>query len=98
MLQDEINKLLQSLAVDMDEEQKKVFSKHVQDQLEQRVSEAIAELLNDEQQEQYLKLSETGSDEEIVAWLEKNLPDYKDVISDEVDILLGDIAENSGQL
>ena len=98
MLQEEINKLLQTLSVEMSEEQKQIFDKHVEDELEQRITGAITELLDAEQQDEYARLSETASDEEINIWLEKYLPEYKDVISDEVAILLGDIAENSEHL
>ena len=36
-----------------------------------------------------------AGDSEIVQWLQTNVPDFADIVSDEVDILLGEIAENS---
>ena len=38
---------------------------------------------------------QTANDEELLNWLKTNVLDFKDIVSDEVDILLGELAENS---
>jgi len=68
---------------------------HMDEQLNLRVAAALLELLDDEQATEYIKLSEAGDNTATLAWVQTNIPDYKDVIQDEVDILLGELAQSS---
>ena len=39
-----------------------------------------------------------ASDETIVDWVRANVPDFADIVSDEIDILLGELAEDSEKM
>jgi hypothetical protein len=39
-----------------------------------------------------------SSDDQIVDWVRANVPDFADIVSDEVDILLGELAEDSEKM
>ena len=39
-----------------------------------------------------------ASDDEIVAWVNLNVPDFVEIVLDEIDILLGELAEDSEKL
>lgn len=68
---------------------------HLNDTLQERVGTEITESLDDEKLKQLLALQEEGSDEDIADWLETNVPELKEIVQDEIDILLGELAENN---
>jgi hypothetical protein len=68
------------------------------DTLTERIGEAITESLTDEQLDTLSSLEETASDEQLNDWLRKNVTDMDTIIQDEIDIILGDAAENSGTI
>ena len=39
-----------------------------------------------------------ASDDQIVDWVRANVPDFADIVSDEIDILLGELAEDSEKM
>lgn len=84
---------LAAVGIDAKEDMAKLLT-HLNEQLEERVGTEITESLSDEKLEEYLKLSETASDEEIGKWLQANVPELQQIAQDEIDILLGELAEN----
>lgn len=54
--------------------------------------------LEDDKLVEYIKFQETASDEAIERWLQDNIPDFQDIFQDEIDILLGELAENADNL
>lgn len=68
---------------------------HLNEQLEERVGTEIVESLEDEKLDEYLTLEETGTDEEVGKWLLENVPELPQMVQDEIDILLGELAENA---
>ena len=71
------------------------FLTHIESQIEERVGAALVELLTDNQVKELLALTEAGDEDATQTWIAANVPDYKDVIQDEVDILLGEIAQSN---
>lgn len=71
------------------------FLKDMEEQLNERIGAALLELLDDEEAKAFIALSEAGDDEATQKWLIEHVPDYKDVVQDEVDILLGEIASSN---
>jgi len=68
---------------------------HLNDTLAERVGTEITESLDDEQLKALLSLEETADEEKIGEWLDQNVPELKQITQDEIDILLGELAENS---
>jgi hypothetical protein len=68
---------------------------HLNDTLEERVGSEITEALDDAQLQVLLDLQEKATDEEVGEWLRTNVPEFEQIIQDEIDILLGELAENS---
>lgn len=93
-----IDKLLKSLDVQMNEDHKAAFVEHLNEQLQERVGLAIADLLDEDELDEYIKISDSGNKEATQRFIAEYLPDIQDIISDELDILLGDIAESSDDL
>lgn len=71
---------------------------HLNEQLVERIGVEIAEQLEDDKLVEYIKFQETASDEAIERWLQDNIPDFQDIFQDEIDILLGELAENADNL
>ena len=86
--------LLENLGINLSEEHYQALAEHFETTLNERVINEIVLELSPEQAEQLATLQQAG-DEEILTWLKANVPDVADIVADEVDILLGEIAENS---
>lgn len=71
---------------------------HLNEQLVERIGVEIAEQLEDGKLVEYIKFQETASDEAIERWLQDNIPDFQVIFQDEIDILLGELAENADNL
>lgn len=67
--------------------------KELNAELDERIGIAVVEMLDDEQLERMTQLQEAGDDTALTQWLANTLPDIAEIISDERDILLGEIAD-----
>ena len=89
--------ILQNLGIDLTEEDFASLSQHFETTLDERVINEIVLELEPEQAAELAQLQ--GSDDQaVLAWLQANVPDLADIVSDEIDILLGELAENSESL
>lgn len=86
--------LLKDLGIELNEQDYELLSEHFDTTLRSRVIEEIVEELTPEQAQELSTLQGT-SDEHLLAWLTSNVPNFNEIVSDEVDILLGELAENS---
>ncbi|MDN5274179.1 MAG: hypothetical protein JWP06_80 [Candidatus Saccharibacteria bacterium] len=68
---------------------------HLNDTLEERVGSEITESLNDVQLKTLVDMQEKATDEEIGEWLKQNVPEFEQIVQDEIDIVLGELAENT---
>ncbi|NCQ54170.1 hypothetical protein COV88_01665 [Candidatus Saccharibacteria bacterium CG11_big_fil_rev_8_21_14_0_20_41_19] len=70
------DKFLEEIGLNsLPEEQKKPFLQHIYDELELRVGTKLSDGMTDEQLEEFESIIDRN-DDVIVAWLEKNVPDY----------------------
>ena len=88
---------LQLIGINLDEQTYQAFADHFEATLDQNVFDAITDSLNEQQLEELVTLH--GQDDaQLQAWLQANVPDLTEIIQDEVDILLGELAENSDKI
>lgn len=85
---------LSNLGVELEEESHQSLSGHFETTLQDRVINEIIAELTPEQAEQLAHMVE-ANDAAIHDWLIQNVPDLGEIVSDEVDILLGEVAEAS---
>jgi hypothetical protein len=85
---------LQEIGLELDQETYASLAEHTETTLHERVIAEVVEELSPEQAEELASLQGTD-DETIQRWLIDNVPDLQDIVADEVDILLGEIAESS---
>lgn len=86
--------LLSDLGIEMADQDYALLEEHFETTLRNRVINEVVEGLSPEQAEE-LATMQNESDERLMEWLLANVPDFSDVVSDEVDILLGELADNS---
>lgn len=88
---------LTNLGVNLTDDELTVLAEHIESTLSERVIDEIVLLLDDDQAAELASLK--GADNSIVeSWLDQNVTDLKEIIEDEVDIMLSELAENADQL
>jgi hypothetical protein len=89
--------VLENIGITLSDEDYASLSEHFESTLNERVVDEIALELTPEQAAELATL-EHADDTTISQWLQANVPDLGEIISDEVDILLGELAEGSSNL
>lgn len=89
---------LLELGIDLNEAELDALLAHANEELSLRVGNEILLSLSDEQIQEYKSLAASGNTEQVSGWLAKNVPELEAIVFDEIDILLGDIAEDSHKL
>lgn len=88
---------LETLGITLDGQTFRAFNEHFETTLEERVIESILDELNEQQLGELSELR-GQSDEQLQPWLQANVPDLNEIVQDEIDILLGDLAEDSEKI
>lgn len=79
----------------MPEEQKQKFLDYVQEELEVRIGERISRGLTEEQLNEFDQISDPG---EAAKWLEKNRPDYREIVNRTIEDMRAEIRANRDKL
>lgn len=79
----------------MPEEQKKKFLAYIQEELEIRIGERIAKGLTETQLNEFDMISDQS---EATKWLEKNRPDYRDIVARTIEEMKQEIRANRDKL
>lgn len=88
---------LQSIGVNVDDETYDQLIIHFGETLEARIVDEVVGSLSDEQVNDFAELSKNpGAD--LNEWVHANVPDLQHIAQDEVDILLGELAENADKV
>lgn len=95
-MQDYITKdSLKALGINISDEDSTSLIAQLNTTVEERVGAEITEQLDDEQLKELLKLQETASDEVIGKWIAERVPDFEQIVQDNIDIVIGELAENA---
>jgi len=86
---------LKKLGINLEGQDVASLLTHLNDTLEERVGVEITDSLDDSQLKILLDLQEKASEEQVGQWLQQNVPEFEQIIQDETDILLGELAESS---
>lgn len=68
------------------------------EQLELRVGTVIARQLSDDQLDEFEKLIDAEKQQEALAWLQANYPDYKQVVAEELKKLTEELKQNKDKI
>lgn len=89
--------IVRNLGIELAEADMQSLAEHFEATLDERVINEIVLGLTPEQAQQLAGLQQAG-DDTILEWLQANVPDLADIVADEIDILLGELAESSETL
>ena len=89
--------IVRNLGIELAEADIQSLAEHFEATLDERVINEIVLGLTPEQAQQLAGLQQAG-DDTILEWLQANVPDLADIVADEIDILLGELAESSETL
>jgi hypothetical protein len=87
--------LLDELGIALPAGEEDLFLEHLNEQLSERIGTEIASSLADDKLEEMLNLQQSGDSDKLGEWLQANVPELQQIAEDEVDILLGELADNA---
>ena len=95
-MQDYITKdSLLALGINLDDKDVDSLIAHLNDTVEERIGTEITEALDDAQLEELVALQDAATDEEIGIWIATHVPDYEQIVQDNIDIVIGELAESA---
>ncbi len=86
---------LQSIGIDLPQEQVGPTLLDINNTLSERIGVEITEALNDEQLDEMMAIKQSGDQDALANWMSTNVLDLTDIVSDERDILLGELADKA---
>lgn len=90
------DKFLQEMGLSaMPEEQKQKFLDYIQEELEVRIGERIAKGLTEAQLNEFDQITDSA---EAARWLEKNRPDYREIVNRTIEEMKNEIRANRAKL
>ena len=84
--------LLDDLEVQMSDEQRLLLEDHFETTFHERIGMAIVGAISTEQQAEFEQATKSGNKTQIVEWLTANVPSHMDIITQQIDILLEELA------
>lgn len=87
---------LNAIGISLPDDQMQALIQHVEETINERISDEVVESLTDEQLAELVKMQDSNAPaEEIDAWIRERVPEYDEIIEDNVTIVLGELVENS---
>jgi hypothetical protein len=87
---------LNSIGISLPDDQMQALIQHVEETINERISEEVVESLSDDQLKELVKLQTSNAPaEEIDTWIREHISEYDEIIEDNVAIVLGELVENS---
>ena len=86
---------LQSAGVNIPPEQAEATLSKINDDLNERIGVEITEALTDEQLDEMMLIQQSGDQDALANWMTANIPELSEIVSDERDILLGELADKA---
>jgi len=83
--------MLADLGLDVSDDQ----LAHLNETVEERIGVEITESLNDDQLKELLALEESGSEDELGNWIAEHIPEYQEIIEDNIDIVIGEFVDEN---
>lgn len=89
------NDLLVAMGINLPDAQLDELVAQANSTLHERIGTEVTESLDDEQLKEFIEVQQTGDSAKTAQWLTDNISELKEIIEDERDILLGELAENA---
>ncbi len=87
---------LNSVGINLPDDQAQALIQHVEETVNERISEEIVDSLDDAQLAELVALQDDDVPaEQVEAWIRERVPEYDEIVEDNVTIVLGELVENS---
>jgi hypothetical protein len=90
--------MLTDLGIEVSEEDAVSLLVHLNEKIEEMIGAEITEALDDTQLEELLKLQENGTDDEIGDWIATHVPNYQEIVQDNIDIAIGEMVDSADDI
>jgi|GEM_PF-194108 len=98
-MQDYITRdIIEAAGITLAEDQVEDFLAHTNATLAERIGAEITESLTDEEVDEMLAVQESGDTNALQGWLVEHIPELGEIVQDEIDILLGELAESANSI
>lgn len=95
-MQDYITKdSLLTLGITLNDDDADSLIMHLNETVEERIGAEITQALDDTQLEELVKLQAIAGDDEVGQWIATHVPNYEQIVQDNIDIAIGELAENA---
>lgn len=71
---------------------------HLNETIEERIGVEITESLSDEQLDEMVELQQTADDQQLGEWITRNVPEYLQIVQDNIDIVVGELASGTSTI
>tara|TARA_B100001250_G_scaffold350874_1_gene322777 strand:+ start:440 stop:751 length:312 start_codon:yes stop_codon:yes gene_type:complete len=71
---------------------------HLNERIEEMIGAEITESLDDKELEELVKLQKNGSDDELGDWIVTHVPNYQEIVQDNIDIAVGEMVDNADDI
>ncbi len=89
---------IQAFGITLAAQDKDSLLEHLNETLQERVGTEIAAMLDDTKLQELLDLQESASADQVGTWLTQNVPELQQIVEDEIDILMGELADNTDSI
>lgn len=89
---------LDAFGIKLGDQDEESLLEHLNETLQERIGTEVAAMLDDNKLQELLTLQESSDDSSIGDWLQLNVPELPQIVQDEIDILLGEIADSTSTL
>jgi len=87
---------LNSVGINLPDDQMQALIQHVEETVNERINEEIVDSLDDAQLAELVALQDDDVPaEQVEAWIRGRVPEYDEIVEDNVTIVLGELVENS---
>lgn len=86
---------LKSFGINVDDATAASLLEHINTTVEERIGTEITEALTDEQLKELLELQDTGTEDQVGEWIAQHVPNYAEIVQDNIDITVGEVAEGA---
>jgi hypothetical protein len=89
---------LDAFGISLGDQDEESLLDHLNETLQERIGTEVAAMLDDDKLKELLTLQESEDDVAVGDWLVRNVPELPQIVQDEIDILLGEIADNTSTI
>lgn len=87
--------MLADLGIELNDTDIESLLAHLNETIEEKIGMEITESLDDVQLQELVEMQESASDDELGAWIAKHVPNYMEIVQDNIDIAIGEMVDSA---